>query len=287
MIDTDSIPLSFINKKLIVTLTLVFLFELLIVAIYGDWKVIGISLFAYISMVCAVFLAKSESKLKKSSKRLVWAYGLASGAMIGSACAFLLPTAILPSSNIGGFAVAFGVLTAFMFHTIGHQLTHTNELFDDVTITLTAHALFAGAVIGVIYSVMPSIGPLLGLAIVSHKSPAGYSVAKRRLQQNKSIHILTVPAMGVGLTALPVSLFEISISPILQSIIFGFATGLFIHIALDFLPRCEVGSDIYTFVNKLDADTHELLDTLRWHAVSSTSFGFLIVLLIWLGLQFF
>jgi ZIP family zinc transporter len=63
--------------------------------------------------------------------------------------------------------------------------------------------------------------------------------------------------------------------------VFGFAAGVFLHVAMDFLPRCEIGSEVHELLS-VTGDAHALLDRLRLHAVASTSIGGLVVLLAWL-----
>jgi ZIP family zinc transporter len=62
--------------------------------------------------------------------------------------------------------------------------------------------------------------------------------------------------------------------------VFGFATGVFLHVAMDFLPRCELGSEIHEAL-AIEDDAHALLDQLRLHAVGSTLVGGLVVVLAW------
>ena len=50
---------------------------------------------------------------------------------------------------------------------------------------------------------------------------------------------------------------------------------------MDFLPRCEIGSEVHELLS-VSGDAHVLLDRLRLHAVASTSIGGLGVLFAWL-----
>jgi ZIP family zinc transporter len=50
---------------------------------------------------------------------------------------------------------------------------------------------------------------------------------------------------------------------------------------MDFLPRCEQGSEVGK-VAALSDDAHELLDRLRNHAVASTALGAGVVFVAWL-----
>ena len=133
-----------------------------------------------------------------------------------------------------------------------------------------------------VYAAMPTLGPLLGLAIVSHKGPAGYAAAYRLAREERPVWPLLVPAAGVGLTAIPSALLAVPPAPVVNAAVFGFASGIFLHVAMDFLPRCEVGGEVYELAS-LDAPAdHGLLDTLRLHAVTSTALGGLAVFVAWL-----
>jgi len=242
-------------------------------------KLLGIAWVAFGAMAGAIPLGRRAGR-RNDAGRLVWGYGLASGAMITSAAVFLVPAAVDHHAAFGGFGVAAGIVLGYSAHTVGHRLTHAETPFEDTALRLTAHALAAGTVIGVVYGAMPDLGPLLGLAIVSHKAPAGYAAARRLTGQGKSPAVLLVPAAGVGITAIPAALVSLPATPASNGLIFGFAAGLFLHVAMDFLPRCEVGGEIDEAA-AIEGESHALLDRLRLHAVASTGLGALAVFLAW------
>ena len=214
---------------------------------------------------------------------MVWGYGLAAGAMITSAALFLVPQATANDPRYGGLGIAIGILVGFAGHTIGHRLTHLDLPMDHTVAELSAHALSAGAIIGVVYAAMPDLGALLGLAIVSHKGPAGYAAARRLVRSERSVLPILLPAAGVGVAALAVSMIGGPTDASVQAVVFGFAAGIFLHVAMDFLPRCETGSEVHQHVvHQHDAD-HALLDRLRVHAVVSTGIGATLVYLAWLA----
>jgi ZIP family zinc transporter len=128
---------------------------------------------------------------------------------------------------------------------------------------------------------MPELGLLLGLAIISHKGPAGYAAARRLAGNGKSPVVLLLPAACVGLTAIPMALVQPPNIAVLNAAIFGFAASVSLHIAMDFFPRCEQGSEVGK-VAALSDDVHALLDRLRTHAVASTALGALVVFVGWL-----
>jgi ZIP family zinc transporter len=252
----------------------------------GVWKVLVVAWVAFAAMSAgAVLGARTEGT---DPYRLVWGYGLASGAMVVSASMFLLPQAIsigasAPSvaPQVGGIGVALGLVVGYSAHVLGHRLTHLDVGTDLTTAQIAAHALAAGAIIGVVYGSMPSLGLLLGLAIVSHKGPAGYAAARRLHRSGRSSMSLLLPAAGVGITAIPTAVVALPDVPALNAVVFGFAAGIFLHVAMDFLPNCEAGSEIDQ-VCSLHEESHELLDELRTHAVGSTVLGGAVVVVAWL-----
>ncbi|WP_276272641.1 ZIP family metal transporter [Haloarcula litorea] len=251
----------------------------------GVQKVLVISWVAFAAMATGAWLGARATRT--SPHRLVWGYGLASGAMVTSAAMFLVPQAMglgtaAGTARIGGIGVAAGLVAGYGTHTVGHRLTHLDTSFDTTTAAITAHALSAGAIIGVVYASMPSLGYLLGLAIVSHKGPAGYAAARRLRRNDNSATALLLPAAGVGLTAIPAATLSVPQTPLTNAVVFGFAAGIFLHVAMDFLPNCEAGSEIDE-VCSLEEHSHDLLDELRTHAVGSTVAGAALVVLAWIA----
>ena len=249
----------------------------------GAGKVLVISWVAFAAMGIGAWLGARATET--SPYRLVWGYGLASGAMVTSAAMFLVPQAMglgtaAGTPRLGGIGIAAGIVAGYGTHTIGHRLTHVDTGFDTTTTAIAAHALSAGLIIGLVYASMPTLGLLLGLAIVSHKGPAGYAAARRLVRNDRTATALLLPAAGVGLTALPMALAPVPADPAVNAVVFGFAAGIFLHVALDFLPNCEAGSEIDE-VCSLHEHSHDLLDELRTHAVGSTVLGAAAVVLAW------
>ncbi|MGQ4555221.1 ZIP family metal transporter [Halobellus sp. GM3] len=245
----------------------------------GGAKLVGISWVAFLAMALAAPVGARGGD--ESAGALVWGYGLSAGAMVTSAAVFLVPQAIGQHPQWGGFGVAFGLLAGFASHTIGHRLAHMDLPLDRTVAELTAHAFSAGAIIGLIYGNMPELGALLGLAIVSHKGPAGYAAARRLASAGRDPSVLLLPATGVGIAGIAASMIALPAAGATRGVVFGFAAGVFLHVAMDFLPRCEIGSEIHDLLS-VTGDAHALLDRLRIHAVASTSLGGLVVLLAWL-----
>jgi len=255
-----------------------------VAVVAGGSKVLVISWVAFVAMAVGAWLGARA--VETDPHRLVWGYGLASGAMVTSAAMFLVPQAMglgtaAGTPRIGGIGIAAGIVAGYGTHTIGHRLTHVEASFDTTALAITAHALSAGLIIGLVYAAMPTLGLLLGLAIVSHKGPAGYAAARRLTRNGQSATVLLLPAAGVGLTAIPSALLPVPQTPVINALVFGFASGIFLHVALDFLPNCEAGSEIDE-VCALEENSHHLLDELRTHAVGSTALGAALVVVAWL-----
>lgn len=262
------------------------------------WTLFGIGWVAFLAMAGGAWLGGRERAngahgRARRARRLAWGYGLASGAMITSTGAFLIPSAIQHHAAVGGFGIAGGVFLGFVLHAAQHELAHLPLPFDSTTLQLTAHALAAGLVIGAVYATLPTLGPALGLAIVSHKAPAGYAAARRLHRSGRAPSVLLVPAAAVATMAVPVGLLSPPGSDVVHALVFGIATGIFLHVALDFLPRCEIGGEVSEAaglsdeagpVDDFDAE-HHLLDRLRLHAVASALVGGGIVFAAWWGLH--
>jgi ZIP family zinc transporter len=247
------------------------------------WKVLVIGWVAFAAM--AVGAALGTRADATDPYRLVWGYGLSSGAMVASASMFLVPQAIgidgsAGAPQVGGIGVALGLVAGYSAHVLGHRLTHLEVGIDLTTAQIAAHALSAGVIIGLVYGSIPALGLLLGLSIVSHKGPAGYAAARRLVRDGRSTTPLLLPAAGVGITAIPSAAVSLPDVAWLNAIVFGFAAGIFLHVAMDFLPHCEAGSEIDE-VCSFHEGSHELLDRLRTHAVASTVLGGAVVAVAW------
>ncbi|MFD1589368.1 ZIP family metal transporter [Halorientalis brevis] len=204
----------------------------------------------------------------------VWGYGLASGAMVTSAALFLVPQALGQHTRLGSLGIALGFLGGYVGHTVSHRFTHLELPIDHTASELTVHALSAGAIIGAIYTAMPSLTSILGIALVSHKAPAGYAAARRLAARGRSVVTLLLPAAAVGLVALPVGIVGFSPASGLRGLLFGIAAGVFLHVAVDLLPECTTGSDTCPVdASDHSGDVHQLQDRLRTHAAVSALVG--------------
>jgi ZIP family zinc transporter len=253
-------------------------------------KLLAIGWVAFGAMMGGVWVgARAEDRASaaagRQGARLVWAYGLSSGAMITSATLFLVPNAISHHAALGGLGIAVGIVGGFSIHTLHAGSGHAGGAARPVAWELTLHALGAGLVIGAVYAAMPALGPTLGLAIVSHKAPAGYAAARRLRRHDQSVLPLLLPAAAVGLAALPVGLVDPPSMDGVHALVFGAATGLFLHVAIDFLPRCEWRHGLRSVAavgceRQGDSEDGNIY-RLRWRAIASTLLGGAAVVAAW------
>ncbi|MEF8814860.1 MAG: ZIP family metal transporter [Halovenus sp.] len=256
-------------------------FSVLAIAAGVTWKLLAISWTAFGAMAVGAPLG---ARAATSSHPLepVWGYGLASGAMVTSAALFLVPQALDQHSQFGSLGIAVGFVAGYVGHTLGHRFTHLELPVDRTTAELTAHALAAGAIIGAIYTAMPSLTSILGVALVSHKAPAGYAAARRLAAQERSVVALLLPAAAVGSIALPVGIVGSTPSIAIRGLLFGVAAGVFLHVAVDLLPECTAGSETCPADADIDGDFHQFQDRLRTHAAISAVVGGSAIVLVWL-----
>ncbi len=149
-----------------------------------------------------------------------------------------------------------------------------------------------GIALGIVggFAIHPGLHPQesergAGLAIVSHKGPAGYAAARRLRRRGASVLLLLWPAAAVCIAAVPVGLIDPPTSDAFHAVVFGAATGLFLHVAVDFLPRCGWGSELYRAADVLpdsqSGSTARRVGNVRHHAVWSTLSGSMLVVGAW------
>jgi len=245
------------------------------------WKLLAISWVAFAAMAIGAPLGARTATTDHPFES-VWGYGLASGAMVTSAALFLVPQAFDQHPQFGSLGIAAGFLAGYVGHTLGHRLTHLELPLDHTAAELTVHALAGGALIGAIYTAMPSLTSVLGVAIVSHKGPAGYAAARRLAGQGRSVVALALPAAAVGLIALPIGIVGFDPSIAVRGLLAGLAAGVFLHVAVDLLPECTAGSETCPPEAAVDGDFHRLQDRLRTHAAISAVAGSAMIVFAWL-----
>ncbi|QGN06738.1 ZIP family metal transporter [Halorhabdus sp. CBA1104] len=216
--------------------------------------------------------------------RQVWAYGLASGAMLASAAALLAPKAIGRHPEYGGFAIALGYLLGYAGHELGHLVSHYDLPLNAAVSELTLHALAAGSIMGVVYGSLPDLSALFGFGILAHKFPAGFTGSEALRQSGIPRTVMIVPAAAVALAAIPLSILTPDLSATVQAVFYGVSTGVFAHVAIDMLPECShVGSHA-------DSSGHGTIECsrnihrVRQYAVASTLAGAGAIFVLWQAL---
>lgn len=191
------------------------------------WKLVILGVTAALAMIVGAALAHDRPAIRFQTA----IDALAGGAMLTSACIYLIPTAIKGHPGTGVIGIAAGLFAA---RALQHR--HAAQAYDPILSALCLHALSAGAVIGMIYTRMPGLGLSAGLAIVSHKLPAGYVVGRSLRISHRPRYPVLLPATAIGLTSLPIALWQPHIA-LPQGLLFGFASGLFAMVAMTYLAN--------------------------------------------------
>ena len=245
----------------------------------GRTKLTGIVIFGFLAMLAGV--AISHFVDFDTDVRQVWAYGLASGAMLASAGALLAPKAIAPHPAYGGFAIAFGYLLGYTGHELGHLVSHRDLPLNAAAGELSLHALAAGSIMGVVYGSLPNLSALFGFGILAHKFPAGFTGSESVKQSGLPTVVMVIPAAAVAIAAIPLSLLTPPLSPVVRAVFYGVSTGVFAHVAIDMLPECSHGG------SHADSSGHGSIQCSRdvhrtkRHAVASTFVGAGTIFVLW------
>lgn len=204
-------------------------------AAMGSWKIFTVSWVAFVAMAGGGALG---AYVRPGPRAMIWGYGLTSGAMLTSASLDLIPMGVQLDSKLAGVGIAGGLLLGYLLDSAGRSPA-SPEISDTSTLRLTAHTVTEGVALGGLYTTLPGIGILLGLTIISHKGPAGYAVARRLASMGRTPAVLVVPAAGLGIPALVVSLLRPDLPASANAVIVGLSAGVFLHFAFDFLPAGE------------------------------------------------
>ncbi len=238
-------------------------------------KVAAIAWTAFLTMSAGAILSNREMKSRTS---IIWAYGLSGGAALASILYFVLPQSLRLSTEFGVTGVIAGFLSGLILHVATHEIEHeAGEALTDL-VSVTAHAAAAGLIIGQIYSDLPGVSIVLGVSIVSHKLPAGYIISdKVDASAQRAMQFILLPASILGAMALLVFNLSISMPVNLQALFFGFSAGIFLHVALDFIPEPEPESHLRKLLSDDEDPLHDKLDDIQFHCVASTVLGAAVV----------
>lgn len=255
-----------ISTVLLVLLTVYTLFKDL-----SGLKVVTVAWTAFFAMIIGTFFSFRELKSRKS---VIWAYGISGGAAFASILYFVLPKSLEMSTQFGVTGVLIGFLSGLILHVVTHELEHeAGEALTDL-VSVTAHASAAGFIIGQIYSDLPTISIVLGISIVSHKLPAGFIISDKFGKGLKqALKFIALPASILGSMALIVYNLSISMPTDFQALFFGFSAGIFLHVALDFIPEPEPESHLRKLLSDEEDPLHHKLDEVKFHCVASTVAG--------------
>ncbi|WP_051883165.1 hypothetical protein [Salinisphaera hydrothermalis] len=190
----------------------------------GLWVLTTLTVFS-----AAAFLAGAAISALPHDPRLITRIdAAAAGAMLASALVLVVPHALAEHARTGAIGLVVGLLVG-----VGLQIAASGRGSRSILGALTLHSICDGIVLGALYTLMPALGWGVGLAILAHKAPAGYVLA-RRLAAHPGHRILVVlPALGTGLGALCVAIMPAAVA-LPAGLIFGAAAGLFLFVALAF-----------------------------------------------------
>ena len=238
-------------------------------------KVTTIGATAFFAMILGTFL---NLRGLEDTKSVIWAYGLSGGAALASILYFIVPKSLGLSTEFGVTGILSGFLFGLVLHIITHEIEHeSGEALSDL-ISVTVHAIAAGSIIGQIYSDMPSISIILGISIVSHKLPAGYIISNKLNRSLKETFMyVALPASILGTLALTVFNLDVSMPVKHQALFLGFSAGIFLHVALDFIPEPEPESHLRKLLSEEEDPLHHKLDEIKFHCVGSTVAGATVV----------
>lgn len=248
----------------------------------GRTTLVLVVAFGFLAMVAGVTISLFVDF--STPERQVWAYGLASGAMLASAAALLAPKAIGRHPEYGGFAIALGYLLGYAGHELGHLVSHYDLPLNAAVSELTLHALAAGSIMGVVYGSLPDLSALFGFGILAHKFPAGFTGSEALRQSGIPRTVMIVPASAVALAAIPLSILTPPLSAAVQAVFYGVSTGVFAHVAIDMLPECShVGSHAGSSGHGT-IECSRNIHRIRQYAVVSTLAGAGAIFVLWQAL---
>lgn len=151
------------------------------------------------------------------------------GVLVASAVLYVVPGALGEDMSSGALGTMVRLAIGLSMHIGRGAPVHRAMLG-----ALSLHAVSAGLVLGVVYVSMPAIGLSLALAIVAHKLPAGYALARSLRNDGRSVATVAIPACAVGLASLPVALAGAA-PTIAHGLLFGVASGLFLAVGVSFI----------------------------------------------------
>ncbi|AWN16273.1 hypothetical protein [Salinisphaera sp. LB1] len=199
----------------------------------GLWVLVTLTLFSAVA-----FLAGAVISAIPHDPRLISRIdAAAAGAMLASALVLLIPHALSDHAATGSAGLAIGLAVGMALHVTSGGRDGRAMLG-----ALTLHSVCGGIVLGALYTLMPAHGWGVGLAILAHKAPAGYVLARRLAARPGHRILVVLPALGTGLGALCVAIMPVGVA-LPAGLIFGAAAGLFLFVALAFfVSSAKIGA---------------------------------------------
>lgn len=204
-----------------------FVWAVLVVAAVraGLWTLVTLTVFS----AFALLIGAAISAISHRSRLMSRVDAAAAGAMLGSALIFVVPHALIEHAGAGALGLVVGL-------AIGLLLAAARPGRDGRAIlsALTLHSIGDGIVVGALYTLAPKLGWGVGLAVLAHKAPAGYALARRLSKRPRQQILVVLPALATGLGALGVAIMP-AVVALPAGMIFGIAAGLFLFVAAAFL----------------------------------------------------
>ncbi|HET7315367.1 hypothetical protein [Salinisphaera sp.] len=190
----------------------------------GLWILVTLTVFSAVAFLIGALV----SAIPHPARLITRVDGAAAGAMLAAALVLVVPHALIEHAGAGALGLLLGLGVGLAL-----QITASGRGGRAMLGALTLHSICDGVVLGALYTLIPALGWGAGLAILAHKAPAGYALA-RRLARSRSRRILVVlPALGTGLGALCTAMMP-AVVALPAGLIFGAAAGLFLFVALAF-----------------------------------------------------
>lgn len=210
--------------RLCLLTTLIWLVSMAIAGLRDLWTLVLLSVLAAAAFLVGAIACNAPHR----EHWIVRIDGAAAGAMLYTALVLMAPEVVTEHAVPGIAGLLLGIAAGtFLYMTGAHNGAGRTTLT-----ALTLHSLFDGVLLGAVYALMPPFGISIGIAILAHKAPTGYALARRLALARRSIILTSIPAMATGLGALFTAIMEPLFFP--AGFLFGMGTGLLLFVATVF-----------------------------------------------------
>lgn len=190
----------------------------------GLWTLVTLTLFSAV----AFLLGALVSILPHGPDLISRVDAAAAGSVLASALILVVPHALLEHAGTGALGLCIGLAIGLALHAAS-----TGRDGRAILGALTLHSICDGIVLGALYTIAPTLGWGVGLAVLAHKTPTGYVLARRLADRPRQQILVVLPALGTGLGALCIAIMP-DVLALPAGLIFGTAAGLFLFVALTF-----------------------------------------------------